>query len=177
MMKTPLSAESEQYAQELAENYIFPVDPDGSSKLSTLMLSIDGAYAHFVITFNQRNSCYSQWSALIRWEVNTSRRIDQSKRVNMHLLQGKGGGLVQVTEPVYLKASAASSNIKYSLLRAQGDTHTHFLDMQKNKSLRKVELTSQVNNNNQKRYAGLNSQGESKKPKKNTGQFFPTLAN
>jgi len=120
----------------------------------------DGAFAHFVITFNHNDSCYDQWSALIGWEINTSRRIDQSKRVDIPLLQGKGGHLVQVTGPVYLKACAAKSSISYTLLKAQGTAHTTFMELQKKKAMRKVELIANNKKANQKRFAGLLSRSK-----------------
>ena len=119
------------------------------------MIEHDGGYAHFVITLNRHDSPYGQWSALIGWEINNPRQIEHSMRVDTPLLQGKGGTLVLVTEPVFRKACAKTARIKIALLTGQRAVHTNYMVKQKRNSLRKVELRKLKEKKNSTRYAGL----------------------
>ena len=114
-----------------------------------------GGYAHLVMTFNKIDSKYGQWCALIGWENNNSRQIDQCMRVETPLLQGRSGTLNEVSETVYLQACSKTTAIKCALLREQGDHHDAFLDLQKEKSRKRVEMLDQSKKKKLQRYAGL----------------------
>jgi hypothetical protein len=120
-----------------------------------------GGYAHFVMTFNRYDSPYGQWCALIGWEVNTPRQINQSMRIEASLVQGKNGTLDEVSDATFLKACASTTHISYSVLKRQGSVHQDFLDMQNEKSRRRVELLDKAKARKLSKYAGLRNRASS----------------
>ena len=135
-----------------------------------------GGYAHFVITFNRSDSPYGQWSALIGWEINSSQQIDRCMRVETPLLEGRGGILDEVSEALYLQACSRKTTIRCALLKEQGENHNAFLELQREKSQKQVELLHQSKKRKLQRYAGLKYQARPKvEPNPSSSDDFTTV--
>jgi len=114
-----------------------------------------GAFAHFVITFNHRQSPFDQWSALVGWEINNASQIHHSMRVDTPLLQGKNGLLRKVTPNQFLNACASTSKISVVLLRDQKNAHADFLDCQQKKSDDQAASVKRAREKKVSRFSGL----------------------
>jgi len=125
-----------------------------------MVVEHDGGYAHYVITFNEYESTYEQWCALIGWEINTSRQINHCMRVETPLVQGKGGTLDQVSEGTYLLSCSKTTHIQRTQLKMQGGIRQAFLDLQKEKSQKSVEKLDRSKKRKLLQYAGLRNRAK-----------------